>query len=268
MIDIAREYLYVGAMHQVIESSLKYRPRPLAVNGRGNDGLIFILSGGCTYSFRDGKELIASAGDILYLPANAYYRMYLHRELYRYIYFDFDFISDEERSPLCCAPQNAGETEACFRRLLREFRKFREGGFAVCLSLVYQIYDALRSAVTGAYVGRSATERMNESLNLLKSQFADDSLSVGLLAEKAGMSETHYRKLFRALFHDSPSRYLTAVRLQAAEAYMKYPFLSLEECARKSGFSSLQYFCRVFKKNRGISPARWRREEKQTAAQP
>lgn len=39
---------------------------------------------------------------------------------------------------------------------------------------------------------------------------------------------------------------------------MKYPFLSLEECALQSGFSSLQYFCRVFKKEFNISLGRFR----------
>jgi AraC-like DNA-binding protein len=41
---------------------------------------------------------------------------------------------------------------------------------------------------------------------------------------------------------------------------MEYPFLSLEECAIDSGFSSVQYFCRVFKKVMSITPAQYRRK--------
>ncbi|MBE6651758.1 MAG: helix-turn-helix transcriptional regulator [Ruminococcaceae bacterium] len=84
--------------------------------------------------------------------------------------------------------------------------------------------------------------------------------SITLLAERIEMSEVYLRKLFRAQYGISPSKYLISVRLKNAKKLMKYPFLTLEECALQSGFSSLQYFCRLFKKETGISPGKYRKE--------
>lgn len=55
----------------------------------------------------------------------------------------------------------------------------------------------------------------------------------------------------------SPHRWLAWAR-----ELMTYSFLTLEDCALQSGFSSLQYFCRVFKKGYGITPAKYRESRK------
>jgi AraC family transcriptional regulator of arabinose operon len=41
---------------------------------------------------------------------------------------------------------------------------------------------------------------------------------------------------------------------------MEYPFLSLEECAKRSGFSSCQYFYKVFKAHFGVTPAKYKKQ--------
>jgi len=49
------------------------------------------------------------------------------------------------------------------------------------------------------------------------------------------------------------------VRMEKAKQFMSYPFITLEECAKRCGFSSQQYFCRVFKKNIGMTPAEYKK---------
>ncbi|MBQ7054474.1 MAG: helix-turn-helix transcriptional regulator, partial [Oscillospiraceae bacterium] len=83
-------------------------------------------------------------------------------------------------------------------------------------------------------------------------------LSVTSLAESIDLSEVYFRKLFKAQFDVSPAQYIISVRLKKAKELMRSPFLSLEECALQSGFSSLQYFCRVFKKATGATPGSYR----------
>ena len=74
------------------------------------------------------------------------------------------------------------------------------------------------------------------------------------------MSQVYFRKLFREAWGCTPSQYAVSVRLQRAKALMEYPFLTLEECAEQSGFSSLQYFCKVFKKEVGTTPSKYRKK--------
>lgn len=264
VVDISKNDLYIKALHQVIASSMPYRTKLNVRENRPSDCFVFVLEGGCTYRFQEGTRFSVSPGDILYLAAGASYTMELHPSGYGYIFCDFDFTGAEKRACARCAARNPGETQARFRRLRRAYRQRQNGSFTEGLSLLYEIYGDFRAGAEGAYVDKSARSRLEESRRRIDLDYADLSLSVRSLAEGAGMSEVYFRKLFRALYADSPSSYLSFVRLQAAEEMMLYTALPLREIAGKSGYSSVQYFCRAFKKKRGVSPSRWRRENRVT----
>ena len=89
--------------------------------------------------------------------------------------------------------------------------------------------------------------------------FMDVNLSVREIAESLDMSEVYFRKLFKERYCQSPIQYIVSVRLCKARELMQYPFLTLEECALQSGFSSQQYLSKVFKKNIGTTPAAYRK---------
>lgn len=115
--------------------------------------------------------------------------------------------------------------------------------------------------VNKIYISKSSRNKIAESKDYIDANFNDTSLSVDFLAEKAVMSNVYFRSLFKAQYHLSPSQYIISVRLKNAKSLMKYSFLTLEECALQSGFSSLQYFCRVFKKYTGMTPSEYRNQK-------
>ena len=128
------------------------------------------------------------------------------------------------------------------------------------MSILYSIYGLLQQDTQKSYLGKSKEMNMIEAKRYIDENFSLPELSISLLAEKNEMSEVYLRKLFRARYGISPSKYLVSVRLKNAKKLMKYQFQTLEECAQQSGFSSLQYFCRLFKKETGISPGKYRKE--------
>ena len=84
---------------------------------------------------------------------------------------------------------------------------------------------------------KSSRNKISGLKNYIDANFADDSLSVSFLAQKADISETYFRNLFKQQYNLSPSQYIINVRLQKAKSLMSYPFLTLEDCALQSGFS-------------------------------
>ncbi len=257
--EFARKNLFITAMHRVIASSMNYRARPNVRNDRPCDALVYVLDGGCRYTFRDGTDFTASPGDLVYLAAGSSYTMRLLPGVYSYIYCDFDFSEKDPDSSCRCTVGNPGETEAVVRRLRRAYKR---NDFADCMSLLYRVYGEMLASLSAAYVGKGARGRLEESRKRIDRALSDPTLSVGALAEEAGMSEVYYRKLFRTLYHTSPSAYLISARLRAAEELMQYTSLPLKECAARSGFSSVQYFCRIYRKKRGVTPSRWRKENR------
>lgn len=251
--DIAKNNLYFKKLIKVISSEINNNSKPLSVVSRHSDAFIYILSGSCTYKFDDGSEFTVNKGDIFYLAYRSDYTMYIHTKDYRFIFCDFEFNDDSLKKSDMYTPSSSSYAENLFIKLLQQ-----KNSFAEAMATLYSIYGIIITTSNKVYINSFSKNKINEAKKYIDENFKDDALSVSFLAKRAGMSEVYFRNLFKSQYHFSPSQYIIAVRLKNAKELMKYPFLSLEECALQSGFSSLQYFCRVFKKNAGITPAKYR----------
>ncbi|MBQ8741971.1 MAG: helix-turn-helix transcriptional regulator [Clostridia bacterium] len=127
------------------------------------------------------------------------------------------------------------------------------------MAILYGIYSILQQDAQKIYLGKNKEDKASAALRYIEESFNLPEFSISLLADKIGVSEVYIRKLFKAKYGISPLKHLMSLRLDHAKKLMKYPFMTLEECAMQSGFSSLQYFCRLFKKETGISPGKYRK---------
>ena len=230
----------------------------LTVKSRHSDAFVYVISGSCTYRFNDKTEFIATAGDVFYLPYQSIYTMYIHTDDYKFIFCDFEFAEPAARRSALYSHQDLKNVDILFFKLLNRYRS--KNTYIECMSILYSIYGLLQQDTQKSYLGKNKEWNMIEARRYIDENFNLPEFSISLLAEKTEMSEVYLRKLFRAQYGISPSKYLISVRLKNAKSLMKYPFLTLEECALQSGFSSLQYFCRLFKKETGISPGKYRNE--------
>ena len=83
--------------------------------------------------------------------------------------------------------------------------------------------------------------------------------TVETLARVASASRTVFAERFRELVGDSPSRYLTAVRMEQATDLLRQTGLSIGDVAHRLGYGSDVAFSRAFRRHTGVSPAIWRR---------
>lgn len=79
------------------------------------------------------------------------------------------------------------------------------------------------------------------------------------LADSLGVTKSHLVRSFHAATGQTPGQYLTGVRLAAAmQLLAEEPDCTLELVAQLCGFSSANYFCRVFREKNGCTLAVWR----------
>ena len=78
------------------------------------------------------------------------------------------------------------------------------------------------------------------------------------LSERLGVSKSHLVRTFTAALGIPPGRYLTRVRVEAAQRLLLHREYTLDVIASLCGFSGANYLCRVFKKTTGRSPTQWR----------
>ena len=258
--DIMQENLCIQKIITVIQGKNPNHHKLLTVKSRHSDAFVYVISGSCTYRFDDKTEFKVTAGDVFYLPYQSIYTMYIHTDDYKFIFCDFEFTEPSARRSALYSHQDLKNVDSLFFKLLNRYRASAKNTYIECMSILYSIYGLLQQNTQKSYIGKSKERNMIEARCYIDENFNLPEFSISQLAEKIKMCEVYLRKLFRAQYGISPSKYLTSVRLKNAKKLMKYPFLTLEECALQSGFSSLQYFCRLFKKETGISPGKYRKE--------
>lgn len=243
----------------VIKSNINNHPKPIYVSARHSDAFVYILSGSCTYTFEDNYEFTVNRGDILYLAHKSDYKMRIHTAEYEFIYCDFKLDGDVFRRSDVYSPQGEADAEILFKRLLKEYRMFSKISFYKCISLIYDIYSLILMSKNNNYAEQTADKKIVSAKEYIDANFADTTLSVTALAEQAGTSDVYFRKLFKKIYRMPPSQYIISARIKTAKKLLHYSFLTLEECSIQSGFSSTQYFCRVFKKETGMTPSEYKK---------
>jgi AraC-like DNA-binding protein len=83
-------------------------------------------------------------------------------------------------------------------------------------------------------------------------------LSVEQLADKACLSRAQFFRRFQREMGETPVQFVNRERLRLAKRHMLQNNRSASQACYESGFTSLNYFSRIFKKYEGISPNAWK----------
>ncbi len=97
-----------------------------------------------------------------------------------------------------------------------------------------------------------------KSITFIHKNYASD-IKINELAAMEGLSETHYRACFKKLTGISPSEYITERRIEGASKLLESTSMSISDIAMANGYSDIYYFIRVFKKQTGTTPAKYRK---------
>lgn len=90
----------------------------------------------------------------------------------------------------------------------------------------------------------------------------DENLHIEQLAALCGLSLHHFHRLFVAEVGEPPAVFLRRIRMDTAALRMKWTSETDETLAHAFGFSSRPAFTRAFQRQFGMSPARYRKENR------
>lgn len=111
-------------------------------------------------------------------------------------------------------------------------------------------------------IHQSSEEKIRIFCNeLLKKFYNDSDFNLAKAAGICHYSSYHFGRLFKQIFGVSFNQYLTNFRIEKSKELLKQSQLSVEDIAWKVGFSSVSYYCTVFKKITGVSPRRYLKKE-------
>ena len=81
------------------------------------------------------------------------------------------------------------------------------------------------------------------------------------LAQASYVSESNLYRKTKALLGMSPLEYVHHIRLKVAESLLKDSDMPISEIVMRTGFRSHPYFSACFKKQYGMTPGQYRREQ-------
>lgn len=94
-----------------------------------------------------------------------------------------------------------------------------------------------------------------------------ETLTVENLAERAGMSLRHFRRVFGEVFKCAPSDFVEELRLSEARRRLLSMKATVESVAESVGFKSPDVFRRAFERRVGLTPTAFRRAKGMRSAQ-
>lgn len=93
-------------------------------------------------------------------------------------------------------------------------------------------------------------------------QHLSNELSNAELAERAGVSESHFRRIFQEAMGMTPHRYVLRLRLERVHELLTRTSFSIARVAAQCGFNSQSHMTACFSAAYGITPARARQQSR------
>lgn len=87
----------------------------------------------------------------------------------------------------------------------------------------------------------------------------DSAITLGDMAETAGMSPKYFCYFFKEMTTKTPVEYLNSYRIEKASRKLLNTDMSVTAVAFSCGFNDLSYFIKTFKAIKGITPAKYRK---------
>lgn len=84
------------------------------------------------------------------------------------------------------------------------------------------------------------------------------SVTLDTLAREAGLSPSHFSRLFKQTIGQSPMQFVISYRVEQAKKMLADPDRALIDVALSCGFADQAHFSRVFKQSAGSTPKAWR----------
>jgi len=153
--------------------------------------------------------------------------------------------------------------EHFFKKIIEEFKK-PNGSIAIQKALIGELFVTLN----GYYGDEKKSEFSSETneiasgtINLITKYINDhysERITLETLSNKFFLNPSYISRIFKLKLNISFSAFLRNIRINKVIDYLKDTDYTITEIAQKTGFDSSSSLCRVFKKNVGMSPLRYR----------
>ncbi|HEY0271863.1 MAG TPA: AraC family transcriptional regulator [Chitinophaga sp.] len=145
-----------------------------------------------------------------------------------------------------------------FHKLLECVRASMAGYHQVISGITLEILGLVNSISLHETPGADPSGRFIDQAKFRMRESIENPIEIQQLLQDIPVSYSKFRKDFKKTTGLSPNQYYLDIRLNKAKELLSTTSLSVNEVAYYTGFESIFYFSRLFKKKNGISPKSYR----------
>lgn len=127
---------------------------------------------------------------------------------------------------------------------------------------LYQLLFMMRYENNAYIPSKYSDERLTQIIQHINDNY-NSIADIDQIAGQFYISKYHLCRLFKKSLGISLVSYLNTIKIREACRMIKTGCTSLTQIAMDCGFNSSSYFCKVFKKEKGMSPTKYRRRLKE-----
>lgn len=236
--------------------------------------LIYLLNGKVMYTLGNDKIQIEKSS-VIYLPPEAEIMTVGKENSVQAMYINFellnvgsrkqfiDFMKEMIPSHFICDEDS---------RLLMAFKAFfREGeqklpGHCICMQGMFTqiLVDMIRLNKNyslrnlNVIKQQSPTLYVDQAIRYINEHIYEN-IIISDIADAIGISAVYLYKLFIKRFNKSPQQLIKEIKIGLAKDYLKNQNLSIKVISNELGFCSPNHFTTTFKKETGVSPNEYRK---------
>lgn len=144
------------------------------------------------------------------------------------------------------------EVEALFEGLQKTEDKLTQRSVLLRLAVFLKKYTKLLQEQPKGFIATT--------VSYINTHIQDD-ISIEILSKNAHLSKYHFCRRFKSMTGQTVMEYILKTRLTRALDLIRDTDLPIGEISDACGFSSISYFCRVFKEWSGTSPLKYRKNK-------
>jgi AraC-like DNA-binding protein len=240
-------------------------------SGETNLQLVYCINGYGNANVNH-KNYHLSVGDFLIIPANVPFS-YLADELRPWSFFSFKFNGKLYHETINQYLKFNGSiknylpyTEERIKLLNKLYNCLNQGTSFGNINLIngFMIHFITSLSVMSDHINNNQTGNnkniVNNSIKYLRDNFSQK-IDLENLSANAGLSISHFSKIFKEETGISPINYLINLKIKKACEFLRFTNLLVKEISYKVGILDIYYFTKVFTKNVGLSLSQYRKSK-------
>lgn len=234
--------------------------------------LYYMVKGEREYFIED-RFFPVKEGDLVFIPKQVFHRTDGEGGLRFLVHFSDAFLhkyfTDSLLSPLFGSIPFVFRGEhrekerivSLLNTMLAEFSRNEEQSETLQCGYLYQLLFTIANANNTYVPHNSPDARITQIIQYINENY-NHIADIEQIAQHFFISKYHLCRFFRKNLGIPLISYVNTIKIREACALMRNGNFSMTQIALQCGFNSSSYFCKVFKKETGISPSEYQRKHR------